>query len=100
MKLATYLKEKFINIAMIQEHNIKTIAKLEYLLKYYTIILNESILFKGGTLILIDKQLPAKISRPYLHPSSRISTAVLNVMGTELYLVNVYAPSGKNKEVD
>ena len=59
--------------------------------------MNKSILLKGGTLTLVDKKLPARVCRTYLHPTSRICTAVLNVMGTELYLVNVYAPSGKNK---
>ena len=100
MKLVKYLYEKSINIIMIQEHNIKSIAKIEYLMKYYNAILNQSILLKGGTLILIDKRLPAKVCRSYLHPSSRITTAVINIMGTELYLVNMYAPSGKKKQVE
>ena len=82
---------------MIQEHNIKSVQKIEYLLQFYNIILNKSILLKGGTMILIDKKLPATISTSYLHPSSRICTAVLNIMGIDLYLVNMYAPSGKNK---
>ena len=52
---------------------------------------------KGGTLILVNKKLPATVCRSYLHPTSRMCTAVINVMGIELYLVNIYAPSGKNK---
>ena len=55
IKLVTYLNEKSVNIAMIQEHNVKSLDKLEYILKYYTVILNKSILFKGGIIILIEK---------------------------------------------
>ena len=98
IKLVKYLQEKSIDIVFIQEHNIKCLQKIEYLLKFYNIILNKSILLKGGTLIMIDKRLPARICRYYLHPTSRICTAVLDIMGTELYLINVYAPSGKKKE--
>ena len=98
MKLVNYIKGKSIDILLVQEHNIKSLGKIEYLLQHYNVVLNTSILQKGGTLILIDKRLPAKICRFYLHPTSRICTAVVNVMGTELYLVNVYAPSGKSKE--
>ena len=97
MKLVKFLKEKAIDIALIQEHNIKSKEKIEYLLQFYNIILNKSILSKGGTLILIDKRLPARVCSSYLHPTSRITTAVLNIMGANLFLVNVYAPSGKNK---
>ena len=98
MKLVNYLKGKSIDIVLIQEHNIKFLDKIEYLLKYYNVILNKSVLLKGGTLILIDRRLPATIRRSYLHPTSRICTVVLDVLGTELYLVNLYAPSGRNKE--
>ena len=56
IKLVTYLNEKSVNIAMIQEHNVKSLDKLEYILKYYTVILNKSILFKGGIIILIEKK--------------------------------------------
>ena len=98
MKLVNYLKGKSIDIVLIQEHNIKSLDKIEYLLQFYNVILNKSVLLKGGTLILINKRLPATICRFYLHPTSRICSVVLNVMGTELYLVNLYAPSGKNKE--
>ena len=98
MKLVNYLKSKSIDIVLVQEHNIKSLGKIEYLLQHYNVILNKSILLKGGTLILIDKRLPARVCRSYLHPTSRICTVVLNIMGTELYLVNLYAPSGKNKE--
>ena len=61
MKLITFLKNKSIDIALIQEHNIKHMGKIEYIFKYYHVILNKSILLKGGTLILIDKRLPASI---------------------------------------
>ena len=98
MKLVDYLKAKSIDILLVQEHNIKSLGKIEYLLQYYNVVLNASILLKGGTLILVDKKLPANICRTYTHPTSRICTAVVNIMGTNLYLVNLYAPSGKNKE--
>lgn len=44
MKLVKYLKEKSIDIALIQEHNIKSKEKIEYLLQFYTVILNKTIL--------------------------------------------------------
>ena len=47
---------------------------------------------------MIDRRLLARICRSYMHPTARICTSVIEVMGTEIYLVNVYAPSGKNKE--
>ena len=83
---------------MIQEHNIKDDKKIEYLAEFYHIVLNKSILLKGGTLIVIDKKLPCSAVYPYLHPTSRLSTIFLNVFNTKLYLINVYAPSGKAKE--
>ena len=74
IKLVTYLNEKSVNIAMIQEHNVKSLDKLEYILKYYTVILNKSILFKGGIIILIEK-MQATLGRTYLHPTSRICSS-------------------------
>ena len=100
MKLVTFLKNKSIDIALLQEHNIKHMEKIEYILKYYHVILNKTILLKGGTCILINKRLPATICRSYLHPSSRICTTSLNIMDKELYFINVYAPSGKNKTLE
>ena len=85
---------------MVQDQNIKSVEKLEYIRQFYHIILNKSILLKGGTLILINKKLPVTLSRSYLHPSSRICTTFLNVMGIDMYLVNVYAHSGKKREIE
>ena len=100
VKLVAYLKQNGIQIVAIQEHNIKLISKLKYLEKYDHIILNSSIQLKGGTLILLDRQLPIKISRVYLHPTSRICTAHISIFNINLYLINVYAPSGKQKETE
>ena len=83
---------------MIQEHNIKDAKKIQYLAESYHIILNKSILFKGGTLIAIDKRLPCTIDSFYFHPTSRLSTAHITIFDIKLYLINVYVPSGKNKE--
>ena len=63
MKLVDYLKEKSIDILLVQEHYIKSLGRIEYLLQYYNVVLNASILLKGGTLILIDKRLPCRIFR-------------------------------------
>ena len=98
IKLVSYLRQNSIDIAMIQEHNIKDAKKIQYLAEFYHIILNKSILLKGGTLIAIDKKLPCNIGFSYIHPTSRLSTTYLNIFYTKLYLMNVYAPSGKNKE--
>ena len=83
---------------MIQEHNIKDERRIEYLSEFYHVILNKSILLKGGTLIAIDKKLPCTTCHPYMHPTSRLTTIYLNILNTKLYLINVYAPSGKAKE--
>ena len=58
IKLVEYLKQYSIDIAMLQEHNIKDENKIEYLSEFYHIILNKSILLKGGTLIAVNKILP------------------------------------------
>ena len=94
----SYLKQNSIELAMIQEHNIKDAKRIQYLTEFYHIILNKSILLKGGTLIAIDKKLPCTIGLSYTHPTSRLTTVYVNIFETKLYLMNVYAPSGKNKE--
>ena len=38
MKLVSYLKQNMIDVAMIQEHNIKEDRKIEYLTQFYHII--------------------------------------------------------------
>ena len=53
IKLVSFLQENSIDIAMIQEHNVKDLKKIDYLNQFYHIILNKSILLKGGTLIAI-----------------------------------------------
>ena len=98
MKLVSYLQSNFIDIAMLQEHNVKDAKKIEYLTKFYYVILNKSILLKGGTLIIVDKRLPSTIVYSYMHPTSRLSTTTLNIFNTTIYLEHVYAPSGNNKE--
>ena len=98
MKLVSFLQSNSVDIAMIQEHNVKNIKKIEHLKHFYHVILNKSILFKGGTLIIIDKKLPCTIGYSYMHPTSRMSTTILNIFNTKLYLVNVYAPSGSNTD--
>ena len=79
VKLVSYLRLNGIQIAAIQEHNIKIISKLKYVDKFYHIILNSSIQHKGGTLFLLDRQLPINISQVYLHPTSRICTAHITI---------------------
>ena len=98
IKLVEYIKKYGFHIVAIQEHNIKLTSKLEYLDKYYHIILNKSIQLKGDTMILLDRRLPISIGRVYLHPTSRLCTAQITIFNIKLYLVNVYAPSGKHKE--
>ena len=85
---------------MIQEHNVKNTNKIEYLKQFYHVIVNKTILSKGGTLIIIDKRLPSTIGLSYMHPTSRLSTTIINILNTKLYLVNVYAPSGSNKQIE
>ena len=98
VKLVSFLKNNSIDIALLQEHNVKDISKIDYLNNFYHIIINKSILLKGGTLIAIDRKLPCTIGYSYFHPSSRLTTLYVNIFDTRLYFVNVYAPSGQNKE--
>ena len=69
IKLVSFLRENSIDIAMLQEHNVKHPKKIEYLNQFYHLILNKSILSKGGTLIAINKKLPHTIGSTYLHPT-------------------------------
>ena len=78
MKLVSFLQSNYVDIALIQEHNVKDIKKIEYLNHSYHVIVNKSILFKGGTLIIIDKKLPSTFSSTYMHPTSHLSTKILN----------------------
>ena len=100
IKLVEYIWHNGIQSAAIQEHNIKLLSKLEYLNKYYHLLINKPILLKGGTLTIIDRRLPISISRVYLHLTSRICTAHITIFNVKLYIVNIYAPSGKSKEIE
>lgn len=69
MKLVKYLKEKSIDIALIQEHNIKSKEKIEYLLQFYTVILNKTILSnkQKQEYTYYRKSYAARLDRIYLN---------------------------------
>ena len=85
-----------IEIALIQEHNVKSLNSLEYLAKFYKIFLNPTICIKGGTAIMITKKLDVAIENVYLHPSSRLLKVDMKIQDKGFHIFCVYAHSGSN----
>ena len=95
-KLHSFISYNKIDILLIQEHNAKSVGTLDYLADFFLIFFNPTILVKGGTAILIDKRLDAEVSKPYLHPSSRITKVSVCLQEHDIELFCVYAHSGAN----
>merc|ERR1712105_236575 len=94
MKLHSFIKYNKIDIVLIQEHNVKSLSTLDYLTKYLKITLNPTINIKGGTAIMIDRKLDIDICNTYVHPSSRLCKATLNIQNYVYDIFCVYAHSG------
>ena len=94
MKLHSFIKYNKIYIVLIQEHNVKSLSTLDYLTKYFKITLNPTINIKGGTAIMIDRKLDIDICNTYVHPSSRLCKATLNIQNYVFDIFCVYAHSG------
>ena len=98
MKLHTFVSYHKIDIILLQEHNIKLLSSLDYLLNYYEIVLNPTINIKGGTAVMINKKLDARIISVYKDASSRICMIKVGIQGEEIDIMCVYAPSGAQSQ--
>ena len=60
----------------------------------FHIFINESINLKGGTAILIDRQITDNITLVEKSSDSRITSVKFVVGKQHLHILNIYAPSG------
>ena len=94
--LHQFIIQHKIDIVFLQEHNITADDKINFLENNYQVILNKSINFKGGTMILINKNLQSKIDKVEMSPDSRIQSVICTIRGVKINLINVYAHSGNH----
>ena len=92
----TLLHQK-LDVVLLQEHNIKEIRTLEYITKYFDIVLNTSPLLKGGTCILIRKNKNIEIVNQEMDAEGEIIGIQIKYCDNIIPIINVYAPSGTNK---
>ena len=93
--LFDFIKMNNLQIISLQEHNIKDKKNLMSMFyEHFDIVLNECINLKGGTAVLIDKNLGCKILQVAKSPCSRITSVKLVINNKKMHILNVYAPSG------
>ena len=102
LQLIDYMKNNYIDILLLQEHNIRYKNNLcNEMIYAYHVIINLSIAQKGGTAIIINKKLPIEITNQEFSADSRIISINIRLYSQLLKFVNVYAPSGSdNNERD
>ena len=104
LQFIDFVKYHRIDIIFLQEHNIKDRSKIEGLDKKFHISINLSINRKGGTAILIDKKLPIYIYIYIINEEksadSRLISLRIKLYNQMIHLVNTYAHSGKNANLD
>ena len=100
IKFHSFLSYHKIDIVLVQEHNVKDKSTLDYLLNFYTIILNPTINIKGGTAIMYNKKLELEIVNMYLHPSSRITEVSIKYQKHAFDVICIYSHSGSNHNKD
>ena len=99
IQLLRFLQYHKIDVALVQEHNIRKEDKISLdLLDEYQVEINYSIALKGGTAILINKRTPIKTVQIEKSANSRIMLAKLKVYDQIFNIVNVYANADSNKE--
>ena len=86
-----------LDVVLLQEHNIKEIRTLEYITKYFDIVLNTSPLLKGGTCILIRKNKNIEIVNQEMDAEGEIIGIQIKYCDNLIPIINVYAPSGTNE---
>ena len=100
IKFHSFLSYHKIDIVLVQEHNVKDKSTLDYLLNFYTVILNPTINIKGGTAIMYNKKLELEIVNMYLHPSSRITEVSIKYQKHAFDVICIYSHSGSNHNKD
>ena len=99
MKFVSMANYHKLDIVMLQEHNIKSIRKLEHVSKYYKIFINYTTCLKGGVAILISKRLlPVSVISQESDVEGRVISLRVRIGEQLLFLLNVYAPSGTGKK--
>ena len=100
-QLIDFMKYNYIDILLLQEHNIRDIGAIDKELESFChISLNYAICSKGGTAILINRKLPFIILSEEKSADSRIISLKVKIYDQIIHLINVYAHSGKEKTAD
>ena len=94
--LHNFITQHKLEIIYLQEHNIREDGKIDFLERFYYIIMNKSVNMRGGTCILIKRTLNCTIEMTELSADSRIISAICNIQNRKIHLLNVYAHSGSN----
>ena len=94
-----FVKENDIKVICLQEHNLKNSHDLlDIFYENFHVIINESILLKGGMCILADKTgINSKIISIEKSANARITSVKFSIDDTCLHILNLYAPSGTKK---
>ena len=97
-QLIDFMKYNYIDILLLQEHNIRDPgAVTKDLENYCHLSINYAICSKGGTVILINKKLPFIILSEEKSADSRIFSMKIKIYDQVIHLINVYAHSGREK---
>ena len=100
-QVINFMKNNYIDILLLQEHNLRNHdAVTRDLENFCHISLNYAICSKGGTAILINRNLPFVILNEEKSADSRIISLKMKIYDQVIHLVNVYAHSGKEKTAE
>ena len=100
LQFIDFVKYHKIDVIFLQEHNIKDRSKINEIDKKFHVFINLSINLKGGTAILIDKRLPIDVINEEKSADSRLISLRIKLYNQIIHLVNTYAHSGKNANLD
>ena len=101
LSLIIFLRFNKIDILFLQEHNLRSDeCIIPELSDHYIVILNLAIAHKGGTGIIINKNLNVRIKNCEKSASSRIISLNIDLYNNPLHLINIYAPAGSTRERD
>ena len=94
--LHKFIIQHKLDIIYLQEHNLREDGKIQFLERFYDIILNKSVNMRGGTCIIIRKSLNCTIERVELSADSRIISTICRIQDKKIQLLNIYELSGNN----
>ena len=101
LSFINFLRFNKIDIIFLQEHNLRSEESIiPELSDHYIVILNLSIAHKGGTGIIINKDLNVRIKNCEKSANSRIISLNIDLYNNPLHLINIYAPAGSTRERD